>query len=106
MPWFTEETKLSQWLTRSGSIGRPGDATHLVLRNGDEVHGHVLDATNRELAVSWPNANVALELKAFSMGATRMLGVRATGWGVGAERMQALEVELKESLTRLTRLLA
>lgn len=104
--WFTDEGKLAQWLTRSGAIGAPGETAALVLRNGDVVRGRVLDATNREVAVSWPDANMALELKAFSMGPTRMLAVRATGWGVSAERMQALEGELNQALARLVSAMA
>jgi hypothetical protein len=49
---------------------------------------------------------MALELKAFSMGPTRMLAVRATGWGVSAERMQALEGELNQALARLVSAIA
>ena len=106
LPWFTEEAKLAQWLTRSGAIGAPGETAELILRNGDVVRGQVLDATNREVAVSWPDANMALELKAFSMGPTRMLAVRATGWGVSAERMQALEGALNQALARLVSAIA
>jgi uncharacterized protein YndB with AHSA1/START domain len=106
LPWFTEEAKLARWLARSGAIGAPGDAAQLVLQNGDVVRGRVLDATNREVALSWPDANMALELKAFSMGPTRMLAVRATGWGVRADRMQALEEELRQAVARLASAIA
>jgi len=103
LSWFTDGSKLSRWLTRSGSVGSPGEPVHLTLQHGDVVHGRVLEATSREVAISWLDANLALELKAFSMGPTRMLGVRATGWGVSAERMQALEGELGGAVDRLTR---
>ena len=101
LSWFTDESKLSRWLTRSGGIGGTGEPVHLTLQSGDVVRGRVLDATSREIALSWPDASMALELKAFSMGPTRMLGIRATGWGVSAERMQGLEGELAAAVDRL-----
>src|SRR5215207_4931048 len=30
LPWFTDASKLSRWLTRSGAIGAPGQPAHLV----------------------------------------------------------------------------
>lgn len=101
LPWFTEEAKLARWLTRSGAVGGTGQPVDLVLRNGDVVRGRVLDATSREVALSWLDANAALELKAFSMGHTRMVGVRWTGWGAGAERVEALQGELDAAVARL-----
>lgn len=101
LPWFTEEARLARWLTRSGAIGAPGAPVNLVLQNGDRVRGAVLDVTRQEAAVSWDDANMTLELKAFRMGPTRMVGVRATGWGVPDDRMVALEAELNGALIRL-----
>ena len=101
LPWFTDGSKLSRWLTSSGSVGARGDSVHLTLRSGDVVRGRVLESTSREVALSWPDANMALELKAFAMGPTRMVGVRATGWGVSAERMRAIEAQLGVAADRL-----
>jgi uncharacterized protein YndB with AHSA1/START domain len=101
LPWFTEPTKLSRWLTRSGAIGAPGERAELVLRNGAAVRGTVLDVTRQEAAISWDDENLALELKAFSMGPQRMVAVRATGWGVSEARMAALETELDAAVERL-----
>ena len=101
LPWFTDEAKLSRWLTRSGSVGARGKPVHLTLGSGEVVRGQVLESTSREVALSWPDASMALELKAFSMGPTRFVGVRATGWGVSAERMQALEAQLGVAVDRL-----
>jgi hypothetical protein len=74
-----------------------------VLQNGATVRGTVLDVTRQEAAVSWDDENLALELKAFSMGPQRMVAVRATGWGVSEERMAALETELDAAVERLAR---
>jgi uncharacterized protein YndB with AHSA1/START domain len=101
LPWFTDESKLSQWLTKSGSVGGQGDPVHLVLQTGDVIRGTVLAATATELAVSWPDSNAVLEFKAFAMGPTRMIGVRVTGWGVSTERLRALEADLNAAVARL-----
>src|SRR5687768_8011886 len=101
LPWFTDESKLSRWLTKSGSVDTHRDPVHLVLQTGEVIHGKVLAATATELAVSWPDSNAVLEFKAFAMGPTRMIGVRATGWGVSAERMRALGADLNAAVARL-----
>ena len=101
LPWFTDAAKLSRWLTRSGAIGAPGERAELVLQNGEMVRGKVLDVTRQEAAVSWDDENMALELKAFSMGPQRMVAIRATGWGVADDRMRALESELGAAVDRL-----
>jgi uncharacterized protein YndB with AHSA1/START domain len=105
LPWFTDPSKLSQWLTRSGGIGAPGQRAELVLQSGDTVRGTVLDVTRQEAAVSWDDENITLELKAFIMGPTRMVGVRATGWGVREERMAELSVSLGDAVARLSQAL-
>jgi uncharacterized protein YndB with AHSA1/START domain len=101
LAWFTDATKLSRWLTRSGAIGAPGERAELVLQSGATVRGTVLDVTRQEAAVSWDDENLALELKAFSMGSQRMVAIRATGWGVSDDRMRALETELDGAVARL-----
>ena len=101
LPWFTDPSKLSQWLTRSGGIGGPGERVELVLRSGETVRGTVLDVSRQEAALTWDDENIALELKAFIMGPTRMVGVRATGWGVSEERMAALSASLSDAVARL-----
>src|SRR5688572_18607718 len=106
LPWFTDASKLSRWLTRSGEIGAPGQPAQLVLQSGAVVRGTVLDVTGQEAAVSWDDEDMALELKAFSMGPTRMVAVRATGWGVSEERMRDLEAELDGAVARLAAVIA
>jgi uncharacterized protein YndB with AHSA1/START domain len=106
LPWFTDSEKLARWLTRSGAIGAPGERAELVLQSGATVRGTVLDVTRQEAAVSWDDENLAVELKAFSMGPQRMVAVRATGWGVSEERMRALESELDGAVARLAEAIA
>jgi uncharacterized protein YndB with AHSA1/START domain len=106
LSWFTDASKLSRWLTRSGAIGAPGTPAHLVLQSGETVRGTVLEVSRQEAAVTWDDENIALELKAFSMGPTRMVGVRATGWGVSEQRMASLADSLGEAVGRLARELA
>ena len=106
LSWFTDPAKLSRWLTRSGAVGAPGERAELVLQSGATVRGTVLDVTRQEAAVSWDDENLALELKAFSMGPQRMVALRATGWGVSDERMAALEIELDAAVGRLAELIA
>ena len=102
LPWFTEEERLSRWLTRSGSIGLPGSPVSLVLRDGEQVRGTVLATTGHEVALSWNDASIALELKAFNMGpGNRVVAVRATGWGVDELRMTEIEPELESAVGRL-----
>jgi uncharacterized protein YndB with AHSA1/START domain len=103
LPWFTDEAKLGRWLTRSGAIGAPGDRAELVLQNGATVRGTVLEVTGQEVAVSWDDEDLALELKAFTMGTQRMVAIRATGWGVSESRMQALEADLDAAVDRLAK---
>jgi uncharacterized protein YndB with AHSA1/START domain len=102
LPWFTDESRLSRWLTTSGAVGRPGAPVSLALRGGQTVRGTVLATTRHEVALSWTDASMVLELKAFNMGPeTRVVAVRATGWGVPEERMTELERELETALERL-----
>jgi uncharacterized protein YndB with AHSA1/START domain len=100
VPFFTQEAGLARWLTRSGAVGAPGNPVRLELRNGEAVRGTVLDVTRQELALSWGD-DMALELKAFAMGPTRMVGVRVTGWGVTEERMRDVEMEMNAAVGRL-----
>ena len=106
LAWFTEAPRLSQWLTRSGAIGAPGERVDLVLQNGARVRGTVLGLTRQEAAVSCDADDLALELKAFSMGPQRMVAIRATGWGVPDDRMAELERALDAAVDRLARTLA
>jgi uncharacterized protein YndB with AHSA1/START domain len=105
LPWFTEEARLAQWLTTSGGVGAPGSPAHLVMRNGEVLRGTVLDVTGQEAALSWDDANMALEFKAFAMGPSRVVGIRLTGWDADTSRMRSLETSFRDALARLAALL-
>jgi len=99
--YFCEPELLAKWLTKSGSIGDTGEACKLVLRSGDALTGRVIARTEQEVAVSWPEARATLELKSFSMGPQRMLGIRGSGWSMDANRAQEIEKQMTEAVARL-----
>jgi uncharacterized protein YndB with AHSA1/START domain len=99
--YFREPELLAKWLTKSGSIGDEGDTCKLVLRSGESVTGRVISRTQHEVAVSWPAARAALELKSFSMGPQRMLGIRGSGWSMNATRATEIEKQMTEAVARL-----
>jgi len=99
--YFREPELLAKWLTKSGSIGDAGDACKLVLHGGESVTGRVISRTEHEVAVSWPEARATLELKSFSMGPQRMLGIRGSGWSMDAKRAQEIEKQMTEAVARL-----
>jgi uncharacterized protein YndB with AHSA1/START domain len=99
--YFREPELLAKWLTKSGSIGDLGEACKLVLRSGEAVTGRVIARTQHEVAVSWPEARATLELKSFSMGPQRMLGIRGSGWSMDATRAEEIEKQMTEAVARL-----
>jgi len=99
--YFREPELLAKWLTKSGSIGDMGEACKLVLRGGESVTGRVIARTQHEVAVSWPEARATLELKSFSMGPQRVLGVRGSGWSMDAKHAQEIEKQMTEAVARL-----
>ena len=101
---FLEESKLARWLTASGSIGKVGDACKLELRNHGTLTGQVLAVTQREVTVSWIEIGGTLELKGFSMGPQRMLGVRVFTWRLDAPETKKIENLMEASVDRLAAL--
>jgi uncharacterized protein YndB with AHSA1/START domain len=99
--YFREPQKLAKWLTRSGAIGDEGEACKLVLQTGGTVTGRVIARTRREAAVSWPEERATLELKCFSMGPQRMVGLRASVWNASVQHAEELKRQLGEAVTRL-----
>lgn len=104
-PYFLEPTKLAQWLTKSGSMGASGEACHLTLRNGGELNGRVLAITKWEVALSWEEIAGTLELKGFSMGPQRMVGIRGLSWKLPPAEMKQVEDRMGTALERLAGLL-
>ena len=83
--YFRDPKLLAKWLTKSGSIGDAGEECKLVLRDGDALTGRIIARTHHEVAMSWPEAHAAVELKSFSMGPQRMLAIRVSGWNMDAQ---------------------
>ena len=99
--WFTDRTKLARWLTTDGSVGAPGSPFELRLQSGETVRGTVLEDSGHEFVMSWDSENVVLELKAFAAGPSKMVAVRATGWGVDETRFRTLETNCEAAVARL-----
>jgi uncharacterized protein YndB with AHSA1/START domain len=98
---FLDPAKLSKWLTVSGAIGKPGEACELILRDGGKLSGRVLAVTKWEAALSWKEISGALELKGFSMGPQKMLGVRATSWSSDSAASSVVKARMEAAVERL-----
>src|SRR5271155_2816156 len=94
-------TGLKKWLSQSGEYGDVGESFTLELQEGGKASGRVLAITKRESALSWDEIHGVLELKAFSMGAQKMLCVRGCGWGLSAEKAKELEGQMERAVERL-----
>jgi uncharacterized protein YndB with AHSA1/START domain len=99
--YFLDPAKLSKWLTVSGAIGKPRDACELILRDGGKLNGRVLAVTKWEAALSWKEISGALELKGFSMGPQKMLGVRVTLWNSESAENSGIKTRLEAAVERL-----
>jgi uncharacterized protein YndB with AHSA1/START domain len=105
--YFVAAPKLADWLTAagprsaSGEIGNVGDACRLALREGGTLTGRVLQITKSEVALSWDEIGGTLELKSFSMGPQRMLGVRMTSWKLDADQLKRVATQLEPAVARL-----
>lgn len=101
---FLEGPKLAEWLTTSGSIGKVGDACELTLRDAGKLTGRVLTITAREVSLAWNEIGGTLELKGFSMGPQRMVGVRMMSWKLDASKAKELEKQMEPAVERLAAL--
>jgi uncharacterized protein YndB with AHSA1/START domain len=99
--YFLDSAKLSQWLTTSGGIGKPEDACELVIRDGGKLSGRVLAVTKWEAALSWKEIGGTLELKGFSMGPQRMLGVRVMIWNPDSAASARVKAQMEAAVGRL-----
>ena len=97
---------LARWLTRSGSIGAVGEPCRLVLQTGETVSGRVLALTKSETCVGWDEAHGTLEVKAFSMGPQKMIGLRASAWADGGARLEASKPAMEAAVERWAAVLA
>jgi uncharacterized protein YndB with AHSA1/START domain len=103
--YFSDPAKLALWLTKSGAIGKAGDACRLELRDGGMLTGRVLADTRREITVSWKEIGGTLELKGFAIGPQRVVGVRCISWEMNPEERKRLERQLSAAVDRLAALL-
>ncbi len=102
--YFLEQAKLARWLMASGSIGKVGDSCHLKLCDDGPLTGEVLAVTQREVTISWKEIGGTLELKGFSMGPQRMLGVRVFSWRLDALEAKKIEKQMEGAVQRLAAL--
>jgi uncharacterized protein YndB with AHSA1/START domain len=101
LDYFLDARKLAMWLTTSGAIGKVGDSCQLDLRDGGKLTGQVLAITKWEVALSWVEMGGTLELKGFSMGGQRVVGVRCLSWKLNADQAKKLEGQLEAAVERL-----
>ena len=79
----------------------------LQLSEGVGMSGQVLTRTRNEVALSWDQIRGYLELKCFDQGpGMQAICLRGSGYGLTAERAQAVEAMLGERLTLLSKLLS
>jgi hypothetical protein len=64
----------------------------------------VLAVTKWEVALSWQEIEGTLELKGFSMGPQRVVGVRCFSWKQTPSEMKQLEGQLSGAVERLAAL--
>jgi uncharacterized protein YndB with AHSA1/START domain len=99
--YFQDGPKLAEWIAKTGTIGKPGEAVKLELRDAGRLTGRVLAMTEREVTVSWEEIGGTLEFKAFAMGPQRMAGLRVMSWKLDAEAAAELKNKLQGSVERL-----
>jgi uncharacterized protein YndB with AHSA1/START domain len=105
LPYFLDPSKLSRWLVKSGSIGKTGERVQLDLGDAGKLTGRVLTITKREVALSWEEIGGTLELKGFSMGPQRVVGLRCFTWKLAPGETKQLETQLGAAVERLAALL-
>jgi len=104
LPYFLDPAKLSRWLVKSGSIGKTGEKVQLDLGDSGKLTGRVLTTTKWEVALSWEEIGGTLELKGFSMGPQRVVGVRCFTWKLAANEAAKFEPQLGAAVERLAAL--
>jgi uncharacterized protein YndB with AHSA1/START domain len=105
LPYFLDPSKLWRWLVKSGSIGKAGEKVQLDLGDSGKLTGRVLTITKREVALSWEEIGGTLELKGFSMGPQRIVGLRCFTWKLAPTETKQLEIQLGAAVERLAALL-
>lgn len=104
--WYTEPELLAEWLAADAAEVQPptevGERVRIPIAGDDMmIDGETLAVTRREVAFSWVEEDVVLELKAFVMGPNPVVSVRGTGWRPDAARFSAIEHAMEAALKRL-----
>ena len=104
--FYLDGEGLERWLTEGGTGIQRAEPLHLRLRDGRSLTGSVLTVTDHEVAVTWPEVEGILELKAFGAGPDqRVLGLRLTTWSEDEDMAEALRPELEGAVSRLLEVL-
>jgi uncharacterized protein YndB with AHSA1/START domain len=110
--WFTDPELLAEWLAEDvtgllapSAVGSPV-RIRLANESGETIAGETLAITRREVAFSWEQEDLVLELKAFMMGPAPVLSVRGTVWQPDTARLAAIERTMEAALKRLAARLA
>lgn len=101
---FREPEGLDRWLTKTSRPIRSGQPVELELWDGRPLDGSVLADSGREIALTWPEIDGTLELKAFAMGpAGPAIGLRAITWSSDGTKAAGLGPWLDTTLDRLAK---
>ena len=104
---FRSADGLGRWLTDGAqTVGDAGQSVRLALQGDRALQGKVLAWSGRELALSWPEIDGTLELKAFSAGPGKtMVGMRAFSWADEPPSGDAMRAWITERVDALAALL-
>jgi len=101
-PYFREPARLAEWLTTSGEVPPAGGEVRLELQGAGSLTGEVLARTDREVMLSWREADGVLQLKAFGMGpGKRQVGLDGWGYGLGEEAAAGHREWMAKAASRL-----
>lgn len=71
-----------------------------MLQDGGSLSGRVLAVTQREVILSWEEIGGTLELKGFSMGPQRVVGLRWMTWKLDHDAAARLRPDLEKAVAR------
>ena len=103
----TQAGRLAQWLGQSSGIGHPGDAYQIRFFNGSTASGHVLERSEREVALTWEEIRGTLTIGAFGDGPEkRTIKIAGCGWQLSREKAREIEATMSQAAGRLAALVA
>jgi uncharacterized protein YndB with AHSA1/START domain len=101
-PWFTDAERLQRWFAASGAPSAVGAPYALTLSDGAPMRGTTLAISRREVALSWDDERMAVELKAFPAPTIGpCVCIRLTSWGADEARAREIEERMTRSVERL-----